>query len=156
MNRKFFLLIGTVLLILAIIGGVFLFWSVKSKTPPVEPTPTPPSEVTPIPTPTPTQEEEEKSDLEQIREAFAEKYNKPISEVVVNISENTGTYASGGVRFTGEISGAMWLAYNDGEKWLIVFDGQGTIPCSAVDPYNFPTDMVPECWDETTEVLYTR
>lgn len=154
MNRKFFLLIGIVLLILAVVGGIFLFWSAKSETPSIEPTPTPPPEVTPIPTPTP--EEEEKSDLEQIREAFAEKYNKPLDETTVNISENTGTYASGGVRFAGEIGGAMWLAYNDGEKWLIVFDGQGTIPCSAVDPYNFPTDMVPECWDETTEGLYRR
>lgn len=54
------------------------------------------------------------------------------------------------------MGGAMWLAYNNGEKWLIVFDGQGTIPCSAVDPYNFPSDMVPECWDETTEGLYRR
>lgn len=154
MNKNFFLLIGIILFVLALVGGIFLFWSMKSKAPSVEPTPTPPPEVTPIPTPTP--EEETKSDLEQIREAFAEKYNKPLDEAIVNISGNTGIYASGGVRFTGEISGAMWLAYNDGEKWLIVFDGQGTIPCSAVDPYDFPVEMVPECWDETTEGLYRR
>lgn len=156
MDRKYFLLIGIIFLISAIAGGGYLWWSLKSKTSSVSPTPTP--EVTPAPTPeqTPTREEETKSDLEQIREAFAQKYSKPLDEVIVNISENTGTYATGGVRFAGEESGAMWLAYNDGEKWLIVFDGHGTIPCSAVDPYDFPADMVPECWDEATEGLYKR
>lgn len=155
MDRKYFLLIGIVLLILAIAGGGYLWWSVKLKAPSASPTPTP--EITPTPAPEQTpMEEEAKSDLEQIKEIFTQKYNKPIEEAIINISENTGTYASGGVRFEGEISGAMWLAYNDGEKWLIVFDGQGTIPCSAVDPYDFPTDMVPECWDETTEGLYQR
>jgi len=54
------------------------------------------------------------------------------------------------------MGGAMWLAYNDGEKWLLIFDGQGAIPCEAIDPYNFPTDMAPECWNEATSQLIKR
>ena len=40
------------------------------------------------------------------------------------------------------------LAYNDEGTWILVFDGHGTIPCTDVDIYSFPTDMVPECVDE--------
>lgn len=159
MGNKSTLIIAVILVLVAIFGGGFLWWSMRTGAPSVEPTvePTPIAspEVMPTPEETPIVEET-KSDLEQIKEAFAEKYDKPLGDVDVNISENTGTYASGGVRFVGEISGAMWLAYNDGEKWIIVFDGQGTIPCLAVDPYDFPTDMVPECWNEATSTLIQR
>lgn len=158
MGKKFLLLIGIILLIVAIAGGGYLWWSVKLRAPLPTPTPTliASPTVTPTPEQTPIEEKEIKSDLEQIREVFAEKYSKPLDEVIVNISENTGTHATGGVSFAGEMGGAMWLAYNDGEKWILVHDGHGTIPCSAVDPYNFPTDMVPECWDEATSTLITR
>lgn len=159
MGNKSTLIIAVILVLVAIFGGGFLWWSMRTGASSVEPTERPipiaSPEVMPTPEETPIMEET-KSDLEQIKEAFAEKYDKPLGDVDVNISENTGTYASGGVRFVGEISGAMWLAYNDGEKWIIVFDGQGTIPCLAVDPYDFPTDMVPECWNEATSTLIQR
>lgn len=145
MGKKCVLLTGIILLVLAVAGGVFyLGWSLKPKAPSVEVAPTP----TPV--------KETKSDLEQIKEAFAKKYSKPIDEVNVTINKNTGTHTSGSVKFTGEMGGAMWLAYNDGTKWIIVFDGHGTIPCSAIEPYDFPTDMVPECWDEATSKLIER
>jgi len=158
MNNKLILIVTVLLLLIAIVGGSYLWWSVKSSVPSVEPTPSPIPIVSPEVTPevTPAGEREEKSDLEQIREAFAEKYDKSLEEVILNISENTGTYASGGVSFAGEMGGAMWLAYNDGSGWKITYDGHGAIPCSAVDPYDFPTDMVSECWDEATEGLYKR
>lgn len=162
MDKKYILVIGLTLFVLAIAGGGFLWWSTKSNAPSVKPSPTPTPISSPIVTPTPTpeatpaKEEETKSDLEQIREAFAKKYDKSLEEVIVDIDKNTGTHASGGISFAGEMGGAMWLAYNDGEKWLIVFDGQGTIPCENIEPYDFPTDMVPECWDEATSKLIKR
>lgn len=97
------------------------------------------------------------SDADKIRQALANKYGKTIGETEISISKNTGTHANGSVRFTGEMGGGMWLAYNNGVNWVITYDGHGTIPCSAVDdPYNFPTDMSPECWDETTDTLIAR
>lgn len=159
MNKNYVLVALITLAIVAIIaGGGILLWSMKPGLPSAEPTPKPTlaPEVTPTAEVTVPVEEEGKTDLEQIKELFAEKYSKPIEDASVNISENTGTYATGGVRFAGEISGAMWLAYNDGEKWIIVYDGQGTIPCESVDPYEFPAEMVPECWDEDVGELINR
>lgn len=146
---------------MAFAGG---WWLAKSGRLQITLTPSPTIEATPVvaptpaptPMPSPTPKEETKSDLEQIKEAFAKKYSKPINEVSVTINKNTGTHASGSVKFTGEMGGAMWLAYNDGEKWKIVFDGQGTISCSVIEPYDFPTDMVSECWDEATSKLIKR
>lgn len=158
MNKKVFLPLIILAIIAILAGGGILWWSMMASTSPSEVslTPTPTLTETPGEEPEEEEEMETKSDLEQIIEAFAEKYSKPIGDVDVNISENTGTYATGGVRFAGEMGGAMWLAYNDGEEWIIVHDGHGTIPCSSVDPYSFPADMVPECWDEDAGELINR
>ena len=98
-----------------------------------------------------------KSDLQMIREAFAEKYGNPVDEVNVNISKQSNPYASGGVNFSGEMGGGWFLAYKESDdKWIIVADGNGTVPCEAIDPYDFPNDMVSECWRESTGELETR
>jgi len=159
LNKKVLIPLLVLAVIALLAGGGILVWSMRSSIPSTVATPTPTisPEETSAPEPTvPAEEEETQSDLEQIRILFSEKYDKPLNEVEVNISENTGTYATGGVKFAGEIGGAMWLAYNDGEEWTIVHDGQGTIPCSVVETYDFPTGMVPECWDEATSKLIVR
>lgn len=163
MGNKSILIVAVVLLVVAIAGGGFLWWSMKSEAPSVEssPTPTPIASpgITPEETATPEvtpAEEETKSDLEQIKEAFAEKYNKSIGDVTATIDQNTGTHANGGVKFAGEIGGAWWLAYNDGSVWIIVADGNGSVLCDDIEGYDFPTDMVPECWDEATNTLIQR
>ncbi|MBU3956680.1 hypothetical protein KKI19_00140 [Patescibacteria group bacterium] len=159
MNKNIILLFAVVLLIVAIASGVYLWWSMKSGAPSVEPTvePTPIAspEVMPTPEETPIVEEI-KSDLEQIKEAFAEKYNRSVEEVDASIDNNTGTYANGLVRFAGEIGGGWWLAYNNGDGWIIVADGNGSVLCDDIEGYDFPTDMVPECWDEATSTLIQR
>lgn len=96
------------------------------------------------------------SDVDLLRTAFANKYNKPFANAEVTINKNTGTYASGGIKFSGEMSGGWFLAYKQGGNWTIVADGNGTIMCASVALYNFPVDMVPECWDETTNKLIVR
>jgi hypothetical protein len=87
----------------------------------------------------------QKSDLELIKEAFAQKYNRPVSEINVTVSKNDGTHAHGGVSFAGEMGGGWFLAYKESNGWIIVQDGNGTISCEAIAPYNFPADMAPEC-----------
>lgn len=126
-------IISTILAGIALLaGGGILWWSMierslTQRSPAL--TPTQILEVTPTRGPTVSaEEEEEESDLEQIKEAFAENYDKDVGEVEANIGENAGTYATGGVRFEGEVGGAMWLAYDDGEKWIIAHDGQGPQP----------------------------
>lgn len=110
-----------------------------------------------VPIENPTQEQvQQTSDIDLLKAAFANKYNKPVANAEVTISKNTGVYASGGIKFTGEISGGWFLAYKQGGNWTIVADGNGTVMCASITPYNFPVDMVPECWDEATSKLITR
>jgi hypothetical protein len=159
LNKKLFLPLIILAVVALLAGGGILWWSLKSSAPLAEPTPAP--MITSTPTVEPTvgpiaPAEETKSDLDSIKEAFAEKYNKSFNEITLSIEQNTGTYAKGGVKFTGEIAGAWWLAYNDASGWIIVADGNGTVLCSDIEPYNFPVDMVPECWDEANSELITR
>ena len=163
MSKKIFLFLGVILVLIFLIGGGVLYWSMKSGSSLAEssplPTPLMSPEATfePVASPAPTASiKETKSDLEQIKEAFAEKYNKPLSDVNVTISDNTGTYAKGGVSFAGETGGGWWLAYNDSSGWIIVADGNGTVMCEEIEPYNFPVDLVPECWNEATSELIER
>jgi hypothetical protein len=97
-----------------------------------------------------TTEDEDKLALVKL---FSQKYNKPEEDVNLTINKNTGIYATGGINFSGELAGAMWLAFKDDSGWKLIFDGNGTIPCSSVEPYDFPLDMVSECWDEETQKL---
>ncbi len=103
----------------------------------------------------PEQSEPTLSAQEQLRQAFADKFETEVSNINLTITENTGTHASGGVKQEGAISGGWWLAAKDGQ-WKIVADGNGTVPCAAIEPYDFPVDMVPECWDEDEMELVQR
>jgi len=105
------------------------------------------------PAPTATQTIPQKSDLEQITEAFAKKYNKQTSEVEVTVSKNDGTHASGGVKFSGEIGGGWFLAYKGADGWIIIQDGNGVVSCETIAPYNFPKEMVSECVDKNGNLI---
>ena len=146
---------------LLFIAGTF-FPNLLTKKPSATPSPTLEQKITPIsPAPTitlsqkitPTTKTEEKPIIDQLKQAFATKYSKPIGDVQLTVNKNTGTHATGGVKFSGEISGAMWLAYKSDEGWIIVHDGQGTIPCETIAPYDFPSDMVPECIDKDGNLI---
>jgi len=116
------------------------------------PSPTDSPSLAPQPSPSP----EGKSDLQLIKEAFADKYGKPVEDVIVDIDQQEDPYAKGSVRFSGEMGGGMWLAYQQEEEWLIIHDGHGTIPCQKVDDYDFPSTMVGECFDEDSGVVVDR
>ncbi len=88
------------------------------------------------------------SDETLIKKALAKKYQKDLSEVDFSLSKNEGTHASGGVKFAGEIAGAWVLAAKKDNQWIIVQDGNGTISCELVSPYNFPPSIVSECVDK--------
>lgn len=102
------------------------------------------------------------SDLDLIKKAFAQKYDKPIADVEVTIGKKEEfpmkglNYASGSVKFAGEMGGGWWLAVQEGQIWKIVADGNGTVPCEAIEPYDFPKDMVPECYDAARGKLVRR
>ncbi|HUV46856.1 MAG TPA: hypothetical protein VMW29_01860 [Candidatus Bathyarchaeia archaeon] len=92
-------------------------------------------------------------DVELIRQAFAAKYGHDVSEVEVEISKKFDPYVSGGVIFSGEMGGGWFLAYKQEGEWIIVADGNGTIPCEAIEPYDFPADMAPECYTQDGSLI---
>lgn len=100
--------------------------------------------------------DEAKSDAVMIQESLAGKYGKQASEVKLAVSENTGEYASGTVNFADEVGGGWWLAAKSAGSWVLVADGNGSVMCSDILDYNFPTDMVPECYDDATGQVVKR
>lgn len=90
-------------------------------------------------------EEPVKSDEEQIRDAVAQKFNKPVVNVEMSISEKDDYHAWGSFKFTDEPTGAWFLAYRGKGGWFVVDAGNGTITCETIEPYNFPASMAPEC-----------
>ena len=108
-----------------------------------------------VPTAIPEASPAEESIETQLKKAFSLKFGNPVSDVNLTISKETPTHASGGVSFSGEMGGGWWLAAKVGSTWKLVADGNGTVICDDVEPYAFPTSMVPECWDEATGTLKT-
>ncbi len=160
--------------LLFFVVGAFALWFFQDKLPDklrFSPSPSPlvqasaepevsPEEMVPSPqvsaAPQASPEIPAKSDLELLREAFATKYSHTLAETEVNIGKQAGPYVSGGIHFSGEMGGGWFLAYKGADGWIIVADGNGTVPCEAIEPYDFPVDMVPECWDDSTSTLITR
>jgi len=103
-----------------------------------------------------TVEEETISDEDAIRQAMADKYDRNISEVDLEVGDNNGEYARGTVIFAGDIGGGWWLAAKTDGAWEIVDDGNGVILCSVIEPYDFPASMVQECYDDVNGTVITR
>lgn len=95
-------------------------------------------------------------DAGKITQAMAARHSKSPLDVELTVTTNTGVHAMGGVTFAGEMGGGWWLAAKENGSWVIVADGNGTIPCEAIEPYNFPVTMVPECFREATGELVKR
>jgi len=87
-----------------------------------------------------------------IKNLFAAKYDKEVSEITININQETENHIRGEVEFEpgdpGNLGGFLVAKKNGG--WELVYDGNGVIFCSLIEPYNFPVDMVVECYDEET------
>jgi hypothetical protein len=158
-------IIITVLLVIVFSTGAYLYGSGKltslftpistpapfnqteTPLPTTSTSPDPASSVSPAP---------QTSAVEEIRQAMATKHNKSVSDTDISINEITANHASGVVKFAGEIAGGWFLAAKTVGDWQIVADGNGTVSCADIDPFNFPTSMVPECWDDSTQTLITR
>jgi hypothetical protein len=85
---------------------------------------------------------------EAIKRLFADKYNKKVSAVTINITKETENHIRGTVKFEDEEwpenSGAF-LAAMVYDNWELVFDGQGVIYCEEMEKYNFPENMIEDC-----------
>ena len=90
-----------------------------------------------------------------IKKYIVLKHNSNESSLTINVSKIEGNYAQGGALEEG--GGAMWFAAKEDGVWKLVWDGNGTIECSTFTLYpNFPTSMIPECYDSTKQTTIKR
>jgi len=85
-----------------------------------------------------------KSANKEIQQLFIEKYSNYAETVLVNIEKETKNYVRGSVSFVVGVPGGLFLAVKSNNKWQIVYEGNGQIPCSLFD-YGFPSDMLYDC-----------
>lgn len=127
-----------------ILGLIIAMWAFYIYT--QNPSSTKTADVTTTPTISKINSPTSRPDEELIAEALANKYNIAYAEINLIISQINSTQAAGTVSTAGE--GGWFLAVKDGNSWKIVADGNGTVSCEIVAPYNFPISMVPECVDK--------
>ena len=93
-------------------------------------------------------------ETEAIKEAIYLLVGSDATVVNVTIDKNIGTYATGGVvDWASEVGGGYWIAAKSAGEWIGVYAGQSQPTCNEIDPYNFPTSMVPECLDGLGKVI---
>lgn len=118
------------------------------------------TEETPTPTAavssTPKGSESENSVLiKLIKDSLVQKHGSSAANLNITVSKIEGEYASGGA--SGEDGGGMWFAARLNGKWTLVWDGNGQINCIDISPFSeFPSDMIPECWDSSTSAVIAR
>lgn len=83
----------------------------------------------------------------QIGMALAEYLGVPLEDVNYLVGQKTVMHANGNV------SNGYFLAFKNDQDWIIVYGGQANPPCSLIESYWFPTDMVPECLDENDNLV---
>ena len=91
----------------------------------------------------------------EFEKLIAVKYHKSVESVKVRITKRQGDFIIGGVAFDGGEGGYL-LGVKLMSLWKIVFDGNGSVPCSSVDPIQFPASLQAECWDTKTNQLVDR
>lgn len=93
-----------------------------------------------------------------IRDAVAAQTKTPPEEISVTVSKISGDFASGGVGpVTPGPGGGMWFAARTNGTWKLVWGGNGMISCADLADYpNYPTDMIPECYDLKTGSMVKR
>ncbi len=81
-----------------------------------------------------------------IRELLATKYKKTISDIRVNITKSDETHVAGNtaIAMNGQFGeGGLFLAVKESDNWKIIFDGNGSIDCSAMkSQYGFSDEIL--------------
>jgi len=166
MNGKTTVLV-IILILLGIAGGYYLGTHYKFTLQPQNAV----STTAPVPTATPTVEtilntgtpsaavvsptvDETATLIAAVKAGLVAEHGPDAATMTITVSKIVGNFAQGGASAQG--GGGMWLAAKVGGVWKLAWDGNGTISCTSVNPYNFPTTMVSECWDDATQKNVTR
>lgn len=156
------------LLALLVIGANIFAWYFfvkgRAEVPTPSPAPSPVETIIATPTPreaipslpTPTVDETSLISPETsllIKQAIFKLTGLDETRAEVTISQNTGQHATGGVKEFEAVGGAYWIAAKVGDTWVGVYAGQANPTCAQIAPYNFPISLVPECLDESNNVV---
>ncbi len=167
MNGKTTLLI-IILIVLGIAGGYYLGTNYKFTLQPQNAVTT----TAPVPTATPQPQadqpvagtpsaavvsptaDETAVLISAVRAGLVAEHGSDAANLNVTVSKIQGNFAQGGA--SGQGGGGMWFAAKVAGIWKLAWDGNGTISCASINPYNFPATIIPECFDEATQKLVTR
>lgn len=148
--KYLFTIIVTALIVL--VASLVYFKAV----PKVSPTPTPVVSATPVETPSPAPSANENDSLTAgVRAGLIAEHGQDAGAMTITISKIEGDYAKGMANEQG--GGGIWFAAKVAGEWKLVWDGNGIILCTDLTNYpNFPKDLIPSCYDNTTQELITR
>jgi hypothetical protein len=162
MGNKFFSVFGKIILVLIVLGlvgyGAYYLGirSNKNQTQVANQTTT-----TSVSTPTETIEtqapaqDETATIISDVRKGLITEHGQNAASLNITVSKIEGDYAQGAASEQG--GGGMWFAAKVNGVWKLVWDGNGTIQCSNVAPYpNFPTSMIPQCWNDSDQSIVKR
>ena len=79
--------------------------------------------------------------------ALAEFLGVSLADLDYRMGQMTDAHAKGWV------DNGNFLAIKAADGWNIVYVGEATPECAQVEPYGFPTNMVPECLDENNQLV---
>ena len=92
-----------------------------------------------------------------IAKYIAQKGSSDENSIIISVSTIEGNYAKGMVNFKDEAGGGLWFAAKEGNAWKLVWDGNGIIKCSDLSLYpEFSKNLIPQCFDDTTQNMVTR
>jgi hypothetical protein len=90
-----------------------------------------------------------------IKKYIALKHKSDENSLTITVSKIEGNYAQGSVSEEG--GGGMWFAEKNEGAWMLIWDGNGIIECSLFTLHpNFPTNMIPECYDTVKQNTVKR
>ena len=104
---------------------------------PIPPQPTPQPPVIQAPTTEPAA-------TDAITQLLSQKYNKPVSDITLNISAQDDTHVRGTVVFApgGAENTGLFLAAKVSNQWKIAYEGNGAAPCTEIAKYGFSAGML--------------
>ena len=152
---------GLLLLVFVGLGGFWVgqnYKLVPQQNPVLVATPTaevtqelsPTAETTPSTTP-----DETATIVAAVKAGLIAEHGQDAASMNVAVTQVEGEYAKGTAGGTG--GGGIWFAAKTGDSWKLVWDGNGMIECTSLTNYpNFPKDMIPECFDSSTQKMVTR
>ncbi len=90
-----------------------------------------------------------------IKQALVAKHGSTANNLTVTVSKIIGDYSSGGA--SASDGGGMWFGAKVNNQWKLVWDGNGTIDCQDLVNYpNYPTSLIPECYNFKTDKSVKR